>query len=195
MSTFPSAPMIVVQAAAPGNLIPEGATDAAVRYVARGRQAAMFYCVSNSQAIVSGMLRFTVVKMRPVSQHCVEVIQEIPGSEALPELRYLDSAGVVTHTELPDVGMRTLRATRRDVQRLLGASGPMLAIEATLTAMTSARPADKPRTAPASRPVRFVPAPPPPTLARPPSPWWWKTFTPTTGSRTLLRWRSWPPAA
>ena len=185
----------VVQAAAPGNLIPEGSMDAAVRYVARQQQAAMFYSISNSQAIVSGKLQFTVVKMRPVAKDCVEIIHEIPGSGGLPERRYLDSTGALIRSEFSEI--RTLRSTRAKVQRLLPTAA-VLSLEATLTVLTSEPQSPRPTTAtrpesrPSSRPMHFVPHTPPATedmtdppaeaLTSPRRPWWGAAWRPADRS-------------
>lgn len=157
-------------APAPGNLIPEGATYAAVRYVARQQRPASFYSISNEQAIGSGRLLFTTVRMRPVAKDCVEVTQSIPGAGDQLTRWYLDSGGNIAKVGAPGLSMPKARATRGQVLRYFTPAA-VRAAEETVTALTSAPLSTRPTTTTAPRPATVPPiepvreAPPPDAAA------------------------------
>lgn len=144
----------IVTAPAPGNLIPEGALSATLRYVAQRQVSGTFCMITNSRAIVSGRLAFTVVHIRPVGKNRIEVTDEVPGMVGESRMVWiLDAAGGIAGWERPGEGTHAERVTRTQLLTRLRDLDAIRAAERTLRALTAEKAPVKPTTT--SRPTTF----------------------------------------
>jgi hypothetical protein len=90
-------------AAAPENYIPEGTMSLVARLVAAGGEPAAFSAIFNSQAIVAGEVKFSVVRMVPLSPRRVRMEYGLAtGAETI--VYDFDKEGRVAEFTLPATG-------------------------------------------------------------------------------------------
>ncbi|MCY2931911.1 MAG: hypothetical protein NTV86_20930 [Planctomycetota bacterium] len=150
----PEGGAMIAKAPAPGNLIPEGALNAALNQVARRQAAGTFTMITNSRAIVSGQLAFTTVHMRPLAKDQVEVVESLPGAGESRMVWHLDAAGGIAGWEEPTRHVKAVRIPNKQLSLYLRNPGVIRATAETLAALTLERAAVRPTTSsrPATRP-------------------------------------------